>query len=303
VRNSSKRELRRSRRAGELSTFRIPAKKSIAITRPVGQGEETSGFVRKLGWSPFIVHAVELRPMEQSTIFNEFSKIVGEGSVDWLVFMSPTGVDAFFDMLKSHSSVLPSASGQIRMTAVGPKTSAALGRHGVQDVVVPEKYSSLGILNQLSSFQLRGQRVVLIRSSAADTWLATSLTSMGASVETITIYLSVIPGDRGSVLEFLTGIEKAQFQAVLFTSAASASNLFSMAEREMPIAQLINLLRLPVVGAIGPATAERLRELGVEPKVPRRYLIEEAISELVQMAEERWTEKPARTSPEQSMIR
>jgi uroporphyrinogen-III synthase len=248
--------------------------------------------VRKLGWSPLIVHAVELRPLEQSTIFKEFSRIVGEGSVDWLVFMSPTGVDAFFDMLKSHSSVLPSASGQIRMMAVGPKTSAALGLHGVQDVVVPEKYSSLGILNHLSGFQLRGQRVVLVRSSAADKSLASSLTSKGASVETITIYRSVIPVDRGSVLDFLAGLENAQFQAVLFTSAASASNLFSMTEREMPIAQLINLLRSPVVGAIGPATAERLRELGVEPNVPRRYLIEDAIGELLNLAEERWTEKP-----------
>src|SRR6266851_6141415 len=257
-RNLSRRERKRSRRAGELSTSRTSAEKSIAITRPVGEGEETSKFVRKLGWTPFIIHAVELRPVEQSSILKEFSRIVGEGPVDWLVFMSPTGVDAFFDMLKSHSSVLPSASGQIRIMAVGPKTSGALRRHGVQDVVVPEKYSSAGIANHLSKLEMKGQRVVLVRSSAADDRLAGSLTSKGATVETITIYQSLVPTNRESVLNFLARLEKGQFQAVLFTSAASASNLFSMAEHEIPKSLLINLMRSPLVGAIGPATAEKL---------------------------------------------
>ncbi len=264
----------------------MSAKKSIAITRPVGQGEETSRFVRKFGWTPFIVHAVELKPLDRSTILKEFSRVIGEGPVDWLVFMSPTGVDVFFEMLKSHSSILPSASGQIRIMAVGPKTSGALRHHGVQDVVVPEKYSSAGIANYLSRLQMKGQRVVLVRSSAADERLATSLTSKGASVETITIYQSLIPENRESVLDFVAGLEKGQFQAVLFTSAASASNLFSIAEHEIPKSQLINLMRSPLVGAIGPATAERLRELGIDPSVPGRYLIEDAIGELVKKAEE-----------------
>jgi len=269
----------------------LSAKKSIAITRPVGRGEETSKFVRKLGWTPFIVHAVELRPLDQSTILSEFSRIVGEGPVDWLVFMSRTGVDAFFEMLKSHSSILPSALGQIRIMAVGPKTSVALRRHGVQDVVVPEKYSSVGVVNHLSKLEMKGQRVVLFKSSAADDRLAESLTSKGAAVETITIYQSLVPANRESVLNFLAGLKNGQFQAVLFTSAASASNLFGIAEREIPISKLIKLLRSPAVGAVGPVTAERLRELGVDPTVPGRYLIDDAIGELVKKAEERTIEK------------
>ncbi len=269
----------------------MSGEKSIAITRPVGQGEETCRFVRRLGWTPFIVHAVELRPLEQSSILREFSRVIGAGPVDWLVFMSPTGVDAFFDMLKSHSSVLPSASGQIRIMAVGPKTSAALRRHGFQDVVVPEKYSSAGIANHLSKFEMKGQRVVLVRSSAADERLATSLGSNGAFVETITIYQSLIPRNRESVLDFLARLEKGELQAILFTSAASASNLFNMAEREIPVEKLIHLMRSPLVGAIGPATAERLRELGVDPSVPGRYLIEDAIGDLVKKYGERSIER------------
>ena len=282
-----------SRGPGELSTSSPSSKKTIAITRPVGKGEETSRFVRTLGWTPFIIHAVELRPLKQSSILKEFSRVIGEGPIDWLVFMSSSGVDAFFDMLKSHSSVLPSASGQIRIMAVGPKTSAALRRHGVQDVVVPEKYSSVGIENHLSKFEMKGQRVVLVRSSTADESLANALTSKGAFVETMTIYQSLVPTNDESVLDFLAGLERRQFQAVLFTSAASASNLFSIAESRIPVSQLIRLMKSPLVGAIGPATAERLRELGVDPSVPRTYLIEDAIDELVKKYEERPVEARA----------
>jgi len=95
------------------------------------------------------------------------------------------------------------------------------------------------------------------------------------------------------VLDFLAGLERRQFQAVLFTSAASASNLFSIAESRIPASQLIHLMRSPLVGAIGPATAERLRELGVDPSVPGRYLIEDAIDELVRKYEERSVEARA----------
>ena len=282
-----------SRRPGELSTSSRSSKKTIAITRPVGKGEETSRFVRKVGWTPFIIHAVELKPLEQSSILKEFSRVVGEGPIDWLVFMSSTGVGAFVSMLKSHSSILPSASGQIRIMAVGPKTGAALKRHGIQDVIIPEKYSSVDIANHLARFEMKGQRVVLVRSSAADDRLARALTSKGASVETITIYQSLIPENRESVLDFLARLEGEQFQAVLFTSAASASNIFSIAESKIPVSQLIRLMKSPLVGAIGPATAERLRELGVDPSIPERYLIEDAIDELVRKYEERSVEARA----------
>jgi len=125
----------------------------------------------------------------------------------------------------------------------------------------------------------------LIRSSAADDHLSMSLTSRGALAETITIYRSIIPANVESVLGFLDGLEKGQFQAVLFTSAASASNLFSIAERENPRSHLIRLMSSTLVGAIGPATGERLRELGLDPSVPEKYLVENAIDELVKKAE------------------
>lgn len=265
---------------------KIPGERSIAITRPVGKGEKTAEFVRKLGWTPFIVHAVELKPVEQSLIHEKFSEMIREGPIDWLVFMSSTGVDAFFDVLQSHSSVLPSALGTIRIMAVGPKTCQALDSRGVREVSVPEDYSSSGIADHLSKFGSKGQRVVLIRSSAADERLAAALALRGLAVETITTYQSVIPGNLESVFAFFSRLEHQRFQAVLFTSAISASNLFNIVEGRGP-SRLLRLLRPCIVGAIGPSTADRLRELGVDSLVPGRYLIEDAVEAVVKEYEER----------------
>ena len=262
------------------------AERSIAITRPVGKGEKTTEFVRKLGWTPFTVHAVELKPVEQSVIHEEFSDMISEGPIDWLVFMSSTGVDAFFDMLQSHSSVLPSALGTIRIMAVGPKTRQALERRGVRETIIPKEYSSSGVADHLSKFGSKGQRVVLIRSSAADERLTATLALRGFAVETITTYKSVIPGNLESVSAFFSGLEDQRFQAVLFTSAVSTSNLFSIAEGR-GASQLLHLLRPCIVGAIGPSTAARLRELGVDPVIPNRYLIEDAIEAVVKEYDER----------------
>jgi len=260
--------------------------KSIAITRPVGSGEGTSRFVRKLGWTPFIVNTVELRPVEASSIFQKFSELIRKGPIDWLVFMSPTGVDAFFDMLKSHQSVLSSALGRVRIVAVGPRTGSALKHRGVKEVFVPEEFSSIGVLDYLSTFE-KGRRVVLLRSSAADERLAKSLVSQGALVESLILYESVVPTETESVQEFLAALERGLIQAILFTSAVSASNLFAMAEPRVGSSRLIRLLRARLVGAIGPVTAERLRGLGIDPSVPGRHLIEDAIEELVDKYEDR----------------
>lgn len=264
----------------------IIGEKSIAITRPVGKGEKTAEFVWKLGWTPFIVHAVELKPLDKSIIHEEFSKVIAESPVDWLVFMSSTGVDAFFDMLQSHSNVLPSALGEIRIMAVGPKTSEALERRGVRKPIVPEDYNSSGIVDHLSEFGSRGQRVVLFRSSAADERLAGALALRGLTVKTITTYQSAIPSNLVSMLTFISRLEDQRFKAVLFTSAVSASNLFGLAEGHRS-SRLLHLLRSCIVGAIGPSTADRLRELGVNPIVPRRYLIEDAVEAVVNEYEER----------------
>ncbi len=255
--------------------------KTLAVTRPVGQGEDTARFIRGLGWTPLIIHTVELRPREKSEIFADLSKLLSEGPVDWLVLMSPNGVSLLFDVLKSHGNLIPSALGQIQLLAVGPKTRDSLSKYRVRDVHLPESFSSVGVADFLSKHQLEGKRVILTRSSAATNSLAHELEKRGALVDTLHLYGSVPPSDITSLLRFVDGLRKGEIHAVLFTSSVSAFNLFAMSKNEIVHAELVRLLGAILVGAIGPVTAQKLRQLGVEPKVSETSLIEEALKELV----------------------
>ena len=255
---------------------------TVAVTRPLGRGEDTIRLVKEMGWNPLIVHTVELRPREESEIFTELSRVLTGGPVDWLVLMSPNGANLLFDILRSHGNLLPSVLGDLQLLAVGPRTKDALARQGIRGVHLPDKFSSIGIGDFLRAQGLTGKRVLLARSSSADNSLGRELAKNGAIVETVNLYDSVIPSDATSFQRFVDLVQRGDIQAILFTSSLSASNLFLMSKNYVSVDELVPRLRKIRVGAIGPVTARRLAELGVPlMMMPKTFIIDDALKELL----------------------
>jgi len=268
------------------------------VTRPEGKGEDTAEFIRKLSWTPLIVHTVELKPREASDLFTEFRTVLSEASIDWLVFMSPVGVQVLFNLLRTHGNLLPSMLGNPRIVAVGPKTRQALTEQGVRDVLVPATYTSEGVAELLSSSsRLDGARVVLARSSEANESLATSLAMRGANVSSVTVYSSSLPENDMTVTRLVETLKEDLVDGILFTSSLSATNLFRIAERIVSPNEVARLLDDCLIGAIGPITAEKLRQLGVKPDVqPDHYLIEESLRLMAETLRRRESDTAAVTT-------
>ena len=255
---------------------------TVAVTRPAGSGKDTLRLVEEMGWNPLIVHTVELRPRERSEIFTELSRVLTGDPVDWLVLMSPNGANLLFDILRSHGNLLPSVLGDLKLLAVGPKTKDALARQGMHEVHLPDKFSSMGIADFLSTKDLGGKRILLARSSSADNSLGRELAKNGATVATVNLYDSVIPSDATSVQRFTDLIRRGEIQAILFTSSLSASNLFLMSKNYISVDELVPRLRKIRIGAIGPVTGRRLAELGVPPTMMREtFIIDDAVKALL----------------------
>ena len=197
-----------------------------------------------------------------------------------MVFMSSTGVKVFFDNLASDESLYEPLRAA-NFLAVGPRTRDALARSGVKIVSVPDSYSSAGVDEFFSGMKPKNLRIVLIRSSSANDYLAKALEKQGAVVTTINTYECTVPTDLETTFNFLEGLSEGRFYAILFTSAISASNLFEIAKRKMNEAKLIDLLKSARIGTIGPATADELRKRGIESIVPEEYLIEAALKKLI----------------------
>src|SRR5439155_533494 len=113
------------------------------------------------------------------------------------------GANLLFDIIKSHGNLLPSVLGDLQLLAVGPKTKEALARQGMHGVHLPDKFSSLGIADFLSTKDLGGKRILLARSSSADNSLGRELAKNGATVATVNLYDSVIPSDATGIQRFV----------------------------------------------------------------------------------------------------
>ena len=249
----------------------------------MGKGEDTVEYVKSLGWIPFIFHTVELKPLSDQKIKDQLDSSLKD-PVDWIVFMSSSGVDLVFEKLSSHPK-LRDSSHRPRLLAVGPKTRKALISHGANQVEVPDRYSSAGVGEFFSHSDPTNPRIVLVRSSSADDSLAQMLESRGALVTTMNVYESALPRDLESTFLFLEGLSQARFSAVLFTSAISVSNFFGIARLKFEESKVMNLLKRVRVGAIGPVTARELRKWGFDPIVPDTYLVQTAVRKLVDLAD------------------
>ena len=260
--------------------------KTLAVTRPVGQGSDTASLIRKRGWSPLIFHTIELEPRPASLIIHELKEIASGGIPDWFVFMSPRGAALFFKTLQSMTGPASGILERSRILAVGSNTKESLRQLGARNVETPNDYSSEGVAQFLSRTTVRGKRVVLTRSSEANDILEKRLIVEGALTTTLRLYDSALPADHRSTSRFLSELRSGTITATLFTSALSASNLFKMAGPDFEEPELRRLLGNCLVGAIGPTTLDRLRALGLrEASMPKRFLIEDAVSSLIDAAE------------------
>src|SRR6266571_4975983 len=216
--------------------------KTLAVTRPVGQGRDTASLVRKLGWTPLIFHTVELKPRPARLVSRELGGIISNGVPDWFVFMSPRGAGLFFKALQSLEGPAKTILDGSRILAVGPKTRTSLKQLGAKRVETPSDYSSEGIADFFSKTKARGKRLVLARSSQASDTLEKRLQAQGAFTTTIRIYDSSIPTDQRSVLRFLDELRSGKIDATLFTSSLSATNLFKMSRDDSRVSDLKRLL-------------------------------------------------------------
>ena len=87
--------------------------------------------------------------------------------------------------------------------AVGPKTAEAMKEYHVRVDMVPQKYSSEGLLEVLQGKDIKGKKIRIPRTSNATPTLTNQLREMGADVEEIYVYESGLPVDEALKDEIL----------------------------------------------------------------------------------------------------
>jgi uroporphyrinogen-III synthase len=259
--------------------------KTVAITRPAGQAEEAGKLIEAKGGVAYYIPAIEIKGLSNFSSVKKFITELLKGQVDYVIFMSTNGVKYLFGAAETlkQTGELKEGLAKAFVIAVGPRTAQALEEeYHVQVGLVPMKYSSEGLIECFQGREVSGKKIRIPRTSNATPTLTEKLKEMGADVEEIYVYESGLPVDEKLKNKFFQDLTSGKIDAIVFGSGLSAKNIFKMLSEKASMEKLRNIINDKVTTvAIGPTTAEALKEMGVKVDVmPKDYLFEKALAAL-----------------------
>jgi len=192
-------------------------------------------------------------------------------TADPMLAVEPTGAqpreDAEYTVLTSKTGAELLADTGLRpggqLCAIGETTATALREAGYAVDVVPEEFSSAGLVERLQG-AVDGARVEVARSDHGSDVLLDGLADAGAYVHETVLYRLVRPDGAGvSAGQAAAGT----LDAALFTSSLTVEHfLAAAAERGLRDAALTGL-DAALVGVIGEPTRETAEEFGIDVDV------------------------------------
>ncbi|RLM56774.1 uroporphyrinogen-III synthase [Halobellus sp. Atlit-31R] len=192
---------------------------------------------------------------------------------DVVVLTSKTGVE-----LLAEADWTP---GDATLACIGPHTAAAARDAGWTVDVVPEEYTSAGLVAALAA-DVDGHRVEVARSDHGSDVLLDGLRDAGADVTETVLYRLARPAGAGQSTVMAAGDE---LDAVCFTSSLTVRNFVAAAEERGVRGEAISGLNRAVVGVIGAPTRETAEGYGIRVDVvPENATFEALATEVVETA-------------------
>ena len=153
--------------------------------------------------------------------------------------------------------------GDATLVAIGERTARAMREVGWEVDVVPEEYSSAGLVAALAD-DVAGERVEVARSDHGSDVLTDGLADAGADVHETVLYRLVRPAGSGDSVELAAD---GDLDAALFTSSLTVEHFLDAAAERGVREAAVDGLNDAVVGAIGAPTRETAESLGIEVDV------------------------------------
>ncbi|MDT3699634.1 MAG: uroporphyrinogen-III C-methyltransferase [Thermincola sp.] len=232
--------------------------KRVLITRSRTQASVLAETVESLGGEPYEFPTIEIADPDN---FSPLDAAVAEiETYDWLVFTSVNGVQSFMNRMRSSRKDVRSLSG-VKIVAIGPKTREEIENYGIFCEFVPEEFVAESIIDVFKGEDLQGKKVLLPRADIARKVLPDALRSMGAFVNEITAYKTVM--GEGNTEELIKLLEEKKIHVLTFTSSSTVKNFVKKIGPE----NVERLLDGVIVASIGPITSASAGELGLRVDV------------------------------------
>ena len=180
---------------------------------------------------------------------------VPRSDADYAVFTSKTGAE-----LIAEAGWTP---GETTVCAIGDPTAAALETAGYTVDLIPEEFSSSGLVDTLEG-RCDGARIEVARSDHGSAVLLDGLNDAGAYVHETVLYRLTRPAEAGESAELAAA---GELDAALFTSSLTVEHFLDAADDRGVREDAITGLADAVVAVIGEPTAETARSHGLSVDV------------------------------------
>jgi uroporphyrinogen III methyltransferase/synthase len=222
----------------------------IVVTRTRKQAGGLSAELRRLGADVFELPTIRIEPPKDLL---EFGQLVQDAhSYDWIVFTSPNGVSAFFEMFYKIFDDAREIGG-VRIAAIGPATAAKVREFHLHVDLQPEEFVAEAVVKAFQKDgSIENQRILLARAEQARDVLPKALEKLGAIVDVAVAYRTV--PETEDVSGALARFREEGADLITFTSSSTVENFLA--------------LKLPwpaglKTASIGPITSQTMREHGL----------------------------------------
>jgi uroporphyrinogen III methyltransferase/synthase len=231
--------------------------KRIVVTRTRSQAGVLSEQLRGLGADVIELPTIRIEPPSDLRAFAEL--VQDSHSYDWIVFTSPNGVSAFFDLFYKLYDDAREIGG-VRLAAIGPATAQRIKDFHLKVDLQPEEFVAESIVREFrKQGGVENLRILLARAEKARDLLPKELSALGAIVDEGFAYRTVpetrdVTGARRRLLE-----EGADL--ITFTSSSTVENFLALG------------LPWPAgmqVASIGPVTSATARDRGLSVAIEAR---------------------------------
>ncbi|HEX30574.1 TPA: uroporphyrinogen-III C-methyltransferase [Candidatus Poribacteria bacterium] len=241
--------------------------RNILVIRPKEEALELAERLREYGTRALIFPAIKFLPLDI-----EVGLLRDSLDSDWMVFTSKRGVRFFLQALQKAG--LDVRRVRSRVAAIGAVTAEELRKVGILTDLLPDEYSSKGLLRSFARIGVSGKRISLMRCRGGNVALRNGLKELGAEVSEVGLYQTVPSGGREA--EILRPL-LSQMDTFIFTSPSCVSSFLETFGEEGRSA-----LRKGLIVAIGPVTGKSLEEGGFTVDImPDLYTGEGIVEEIV----------------------
>ncbi len=236
----------------------------VLVGRARHQASALSAGLKAVGADVIEIPFIEIRKLRSYRPLDAALKRIAE--YHWLILTSVNGVEALSARMKRWK-IKRSQFAHLQIAAIGPATKSEIERLGLKVALVPEQYIAESVVASLRG-KVEGKRVLLARARVARDVIPRELRKMGARVDVVEAYETLVPASSKRRLRAVMKNSKRRPDVVTFTSSSTVRNFVALLGGRGPHSTSLRAgpphanLEGIQLASIGPITSATLCELG-----------------------------------------